>query len=305
MPFRRRKRRHRRAGRGNPNKRLKNRVKRRVPLLTRATLSNYRIIKKLNRSIETKLIEQVNGVSSDDGYLGQWAHINANSHGRDNSSRPSCIRPMYGITQGPASNQRSGNQVVMKSLTYKVSCRPSSGGTVTPGTYINVGAIVFLDRMPQEPCNLNGTVSTGTPPVWGADQFSMFVSPVKDTGSTPAFGEFPLHLYYQSMDTCAGPDARYKILKHHRGRIWMRPGAGENLKNSEWRISNTLKNHYKINYDDTATSGAITDPVTFEPRDVTNQEIKIFFYSSVGELGQPTNPPPTFTVACRFRYKDA
>lgn len=307
MPYRRRKRRHRHSAKGNPNKRLKNRVKRRVPLLTRATLSNYRIIKKLNKSIETKLIEQVQGVSSTSGYLGQWAHINASSHGLDNSAHPSCIRPMYGIAQGAASNQRTGNQIVMKSLTYKISCVPS-GGQPQPvaGTYIDVGAIVFLDRNPQVACNLNGRNSTTVPPVWGADTNTMYVSPLKDSGNTPAFGEYPQHMYFQSMDTCAGPDARYKILKHHRGRIWNKPGTTDSSsKNAEWKVSNTLKNHYKINYEDTQTSGSIEDPPAFESVYPSNQEIKIFFYSSCGVINKPVNPNPTFTVACRFRYKDA
>lgn len=291
----------------NPNKRLANRQKAKVSLITKATLSNNRAIRRLRGDKSKLMVSDYNEAASTstNGIRGQWAQFTANHRGYIGGGLPTVpaiLRPMYGMEKGDGNNQRSGSIVTLKSLTYKVHVKSTSQGT--PGLGQNVGFFIVLDRNPTARCNLNGLLS-GTN--YGTNADSLMVSPfIVGVGTPPVLtaGMVPISLHYQNMTTCSDPNARYKVLRHHHKRVYNDVNSttgGLSLKN-EVNFSGTIKSAYKIVYQDEDTAAALST-TTFDPKQPQNQSIKFFFYSDAGLPGSPSNEP-SFYVSCRYRYRD-
>lgn len=241
-------------------------------LLARTALSNRRALRRLNRSVETKMIDTV-PASVGTGYGGQWLASQAvDSRGwlaNVVATPVAVLSPWYGVAQGDGADERTGDYITMKSLTYKINFIAANAETNRVGCYI------VLDT---QPSNSQASLS-GAPAPLASET-------ILDTGPQ-ASGVMPQR--FQNMDTCAGPQARYKVLKHIQTRLSKSTlgtsGVGP-LKPSVI-VSGTLKAPYRIRYDGTNLLPA-------------NQNLLFCFYSDSGVA-----PHPTFDFRCRFRYKDA
>lgn len=241
-------------------------------LLARTALSNRRAIKTLNKSVETKMIDSVN-CSVGTNFGGQFCPSQAvDSRGwlaNVVATPVAVMMPWYGVSQGDGSDERTGDYITMKSLTYKINFICANAETNRVGCYI------VLDTQP----------SNSQPSLAGAPA-PLVTETILATGPQ-ASGVIPQK--FQNLDTCSGPQARYKVLKHIQTRLSKSTlgtsGVGP-LKPSVI-VTGTLKSHYKIRYD----GGGLIP---------ANQNLLFCFYSDSGIA-----PHPTFDFRCRFRYKDA
>lgn len=235
-------------------------------LVARTAVANRRNIRRINRSIETKMIELPTATPAN-AWAGQnLVRIQVDSNGFDSISLSPCVlKPFSELAQGDTAAQRTGDWVKVKSLTYKIFF--NSIGGLLPETNM-VGCFIVLDRDPKNVVvpNLTGVVAA-TP----------------DAGTLTGGNSQLIHLRYQNMLTC-GKTQRYKVLKHIKVRV-QSTQAGAIFPPDATR-SGTLKYPYNLRYDSTDAP--------------LNQQLCFFFYSDSSVV-----PHPSISVHCRFRFKDA
>lgn len=234
-------------------------------LVARTALSNRRQIRKINRSIETKMIELPTATPANN-YSGQnIVRLQVDVNGFDSTGLPLVVKPLGELAQGDTAQSRDGDWVKMKSLTYKIYFQ-ALAGLISETNH--VGCIIALDRTPNEDVlpNLNGMVA-GTP----------------DDGTLLGGNSQLVHLRYQNMATC-GKTQRYKVLRHIRARV-QTTVAGAVFPPDAVK-SGTLKYPYNLKYDSNDAP--------------MNQQLCMFFYSD-----SSVSPHPSVSMHCRFRFKDA
>lgn len=244
----------------------RNRARRRAGgLVARTAKANRTAIRKINKSIETKMLELPTGTPANN-YAGQnLVRIQVDVNGFDGTGVPVVLKPFSQLAQGDSAAQRDGDWLKVKSLTYKIYFQALSGLIAETN---HVGCIIALDRTPNEDVlpSINGIVA-GTP----------------DDGTLLGGNSQLVHLRYQNMDTC-GKTLRYKVLRHIRCRVQTQTAGAvfppDNVK------TGTLKYPYNLRYD---TQDA---PI--------NQQLCMFFYSD-----SAVTPHPSVSCHCRFRFKDA
>ncbi len=268
--------RHRRSRRSSAQRtiaqawRARNRKK--TSLLARTAKANRTAVKTLARSVETKMIE-LSMAQPTSNYQGQFCvRIPVDINGKDGTGFDFVVKPFGLLGRGDNSNQRTGDWVKVKSLTYKIMAEAPSG--VAPDTHNRVGCIIALDRHPED-TNQNlmdavGPTSNGTL-LGGNSQYAI--------------------LRYQNMTTC-GNTQRYKVLKHLKGHVQSPLGTTSvpvYPPSLVW--SGTLTLPYRLRYDNSVgPTGPIPD----------NQQLCFFFYSDSAAA-----PHPTINMHSRFRFKDA
>lgn len=237
-------------------------------LVARTALSNRRQIKKINKSIETKMIETVSTLANQ--FSGQaFVRMEVDSHGEEGTGVQSLVlKPMRGLTAATI----DGEWIKMKSLTYKIYFNATAG---LLGETNHVGCIIVLDRNPVDDVHPN---LTGVVPG------------VLDDGTLLGGNSQLPMLRYQNLATC-GNTLRYKVLKHIRARVQSINSA---TIPPDKVVSGTLKLPYNIRY------GTPADAIPNMPFRPINQELLFFFYSDSAAA-----PHPSVSIHCRFRYKDA
>lgn len=223
--------------------------------------SNKRAISTLNRRIENKVVQSV-AATVPNRYGGQYIPpTQVDINGLDATGAQLIIRPFSGMGVGTLQSQRTGSAVTMTSLTYKIKFEAGLD------SYNTMGCLIVLDRNP-----------TGT-------------APSLDTGAAAGVilngtSSFQ-YLRYQNMDTCAGADSRFKVLKHIRVNT-QTTAAGNAFPPLVIR-KGTINSKYNVRYN--AVAGSV-EPV--------NQQILFCFYSDSGLA-----PHPSVSLYTRFRYKDS
>ncbi len=259
----------RRHGASTIQRAWRNRRRRRTGLVARTALSNRKLIKRVARRTEIKSKEDhsANAAQLPVPWCGQYFRLTANRDGQTSLPTTNAIvNPLY-LAQGDLSSQRIGDWVTLRSLTYKIQVNCETGATAA--NFNRVGMIVVLDRDPTSPTpNLNGVVANDT-------------GTLLDGQSLEAYLKFP------KKETCVGKQARYKILKHHRGMVQPQAAGANRMPNLVW--SGVIKAPYKLQYN------AEVAPLT--PR---NQNILMFFYSDSVAF-----PAPEFVGYCRYRFTDS
>lgn len=196
-------------------------------LNNRTTQANYKAIKQIKKSIETKMIE--NTVCVAPNYGGQAFVFPVDNAGL-------VQRLFTGIGRGDLSDERNGNWIQMKNLTIKTKVEPEAGAA--PASVTRVSFYLVLDRNPME--NDNTTVNAST--------LAMLLS--GSSGDTS--------LQYQNMDN-TGLEGRFKVLKH-----WVQsvspaaPAFGRYYPPVSYKTV-TLKGRYKIKYIE--RQGINTEPI--------------------------------------------
>lgn len=234
-------------------------------LVARTALSNRRQIKNIKRSVETKMIELPTGTPANNWVGQNLVRIAVDINGFDGiSGTPTVLKPFAALAQGDSAQQREGDWVKVKSLTYKIYFQAVAGLLAETN---HVGCIIALDRTPNEDVlpNLVGIVA-GTP----------------DDGTLLGGNSQLPHLRYQNMATC-GNTQRFKVLKHIKARVQSQT-AGAVFPPDATRTG-TLKYPYNLKYDSN------DEPL--------NQELLMFFYTDSSVV-----PHPTVSCHCRFRFKD-
>lgn len=235
-------------------------------LVARTAKSNMRKIKKINRAIETKMIELPTSTPANDWSGQNLVRIAVDINGLDSiAGSPLVQKPFGELANGNTSATRVGEWVQCKSLTYKIYFQ-AVGGLLAETNHM--GVIFALDRTPNEDVlpNLNGTVP-GT----------------LDDGTLLGGNSQLPHLRYQNMATC-GNTLRYKVLKHHKVRVQSQAAGA--VFPPDATVVGTLKYPYKLRYDDNDA------PI--------NQQLCMFYYSD-----SAVSPHPTVSCHCRFRFKDS
>ena len=245
------------------------RRRRRTGLVSRTVLANRKRIRQVARRSEIKSKESHEATSAQTPvpWTGQYFRLTANRDGQTTLPTTNAIvNPLY-LAQGDLGDQRIGDWVTMRSLTYKVQVDAETGATAA--NFNRVGMILVLDRDPTSPTpNLNGVVANDT-------------GTLLDGQSLEAYLKFP------KKETCVGKQARYKILKHHRGIVQPQAAGANRMPNLVW--TGVIKAPYKLQYN------AEVAPLT--PR---NQNILMFFYSDSAAF-----PASQFTGYCRYRFTDS
>lgn len=242
------------------------RKRRKTGLLSRTAQSNRRAIKQIKKNFETKMVEEHTAVLGNRfrGQSLQDTQLNINGW---SGTGYVVVNPLGGIPEGTGANERVGDWIKLKSLTYRVKITATTG--LVPDTHNVCGCIVVLDREPDaQPPNVRTSSETLYTPDKGTLLSGQAVEP---------------DMMFQNLDTC-GKSLRYKVLKHHK--LMVQPVANTSVVKPERTITATIKSPYKIRYD--PTSGFIQ-----------NQRLLFFFYSS-----STTAPHPTFNFKSRVRYTD-
>lgn len=238
-------------------------------LVARTAASNRRNIKKINRNIETKVIDSVECTiaSRFGGQYLQNASVGHQGTFLSMAGTPNAVlRPFSGMGNGDLQSQRTGSFVNVKSLTYKMLW------TCATGVASRVGVYIVLDRNPtDDPPELNGLITSDG---------------VLTDGALPTELSY---LRFQNMNTCSpNPTCRFKVLKHLQARV---SSTALNAPSPPTALmTGTLKYHYKLRYDSEAGS--------IEP---TNQQLLFFLYSD----SSTAITSPTCQVQMRLRFKDA
>lgn len=276
MPYNSRQTRYRRKRRGaSSSKTLKKGWKQRARrqkggLVARTALANRKQIKRINKSIETKMIELPTCTAANSWRGQNLVRISVDINGQDPASgAPLVMKPFAELSQGDTSAERTGDWVKVKSLTYKVFFESVTG--LLPETN-RMGLIVVLDRQPT-----NSVIPSLTGVVPGT----------LDEGSLLGGNSQLPHLRFQDMSTC-GKTQRYKVLRHHRTNV-QSFAAGTVFPESQY-LSATINNPYNIKYDN---DGDYADAPL-------NQQILFFLYSDSGAA-----PHPRVSIHTRYRFKDA
>lgn len=185
-------------------------------LNNRTTQANYKAIKKIKKSIETKMIESTVCVAP---------HYGGQAFVEFVPSTGLVQRLFTGIQRGDLSDERNGNWVQMKNLTLKLKVEPEAGAL--PSTTSRVNFYLVLDRNPME--NDNTTVNTA----------SLGMLLAGSSGDTS--------LQYQNMDN-TGLEGRFKVLKHWVQSVSPAPPAVGRYYPPVSYKTVTLKGRYKIKY---------------------------------------------------------
>ena len=264
----------------------KRKRRRRGGLVPRTALANRRAIKRLNRSVETNMIENVPATPVT-LFGGQYFRPTAITNlGQDTAGNDVVWKPFRGMGKGVNSDQRTGDVITMKSLSYKIVCK--SNATMVADTYNRVGCIIVLDTEPHQPIPANVASqpnlcngSSGSP--WNSVNGGTLMR--GENGFTNA------DMSWLNMDRCSGPKKRFKVLKHHK--CYLQYGGNGAYKPLHY-FKGTLKYKYRIRYtkQDPTVAGTEINP--------DNQELLFFFYSDSTLV-----PHPTVSGTCRLRYKDA
>jgi len=219
----------------------RDRKRRKVSLNARTTLSNYRQIKKLKRSVETKMIETTNANAATH-YGGQYyIAVPIDIDGHDGAGAPVVLRLAYDIVQGVTAEDRVGDSVILKSVTIKTDVQLSA---LAADAFNKVQFALVLDRNPMLADNL-----TLNQP--GLDQLLEGMS--NDPG-----------MQFQNLANCQGPDARFKILRRWQSLVAPASSNGHFPPTSQKTV--TFKAPYKFNY-----LGAAPEPI--------NQSLLMFVWS--------------------------
>ncbi|AXH74983.1 MAG: coat protein [Cressdnaviricota sp.] len=238
--------------------------RRRGGLIPRTVVANRRAIRKVNSKIETKVLDVVYADLTN-SYGGQkLSATSVDINGNDSTGIPLVVRPFSGMGQGDLASQRTGSFVTVKSLTYKIKFVPETTARYNVG-----GCFIVLDRDPT-------ANSPQLPLTVGSTAWTVL------NGS-----QLPMQLKYQSMDTCSGPNCRFKVLKHLQFHA-QATGSGSQYA-PEVVKSGTIKSPYRLRYNDAPLS-----------KDPTNQQLLFCFYSDSNVINHPT-----FEMYCRLRFKDA
>ena len=250
------------------------RRRRRTGLVSRTVLANRKKIQKISRRPEIKVIENHEATAAPPApavpWSGQYFRLTANRDGQTTlPTTNAVVQPLYLelASANAGANYRIGDWVTLRSLTYKVQVDAETGATAA--NFNRVGMIIVLDRDPTSPApNLNGVVTNDT-------------GTLLDGQSLEAYLKFP------KKENCIGKEARYKILKHHRGMVQPQAAGANRMPNLVW--TGVIKAPYKLQYN-----------ANVEPRVPRNQNILMFFYSD-----SVTFPAPQFTGYCRYRFTDS
>ena len=245
------------------------RRRRKTGLVSRTVLANRKRLQQVSRTpeIKSKDDHSANAAQLPVPWCGQYFRLTANLNGQTTAPTTNAVvNPLY-LAQGDLASQRVGDWVTMRSLTYKIQVDRESGATAA--NFNRVGCIIVLDKDPTGPTpNLNGFVANDS-------------GTLMDGQSLQAYLKFP------KKETCVGKEARYKILRHHRGIVQPQAAGSIRLPNIVW--TGVIKAPYKLQYNAEAA------PLT--PR---NQNILMFFYSD-----SQIFPAPQFSGYCRYRFTDS
>lgn len=245
-------------------------------LVSRTAKSNRQAIKNLRRNIETKMIDTVNATVAN-RFGGQWiGSTSVNNNGEfdiGGVTLPAVMRPFTGLGGFVANINplgRIGDFIHIKSVTYKLLMIAAIGETNRIGCYI------VLDRYPDgQGASLKGGAADGLILADGPQ----------------ASGVIPM--CYQNLDTCTGPNCRFKVLKHIQVRVSKGvTGSPVGPLKPSVLVSGTLRLPYKLRYDSSALAPANVEPA--------NQQLLFCFYSDSGAA-----PHPTVDARMRVRFKDA
>jgi len=255
-------------------------------LIPRTALANRKAIKKISRSIETNMIENVPATPLT-LYGGQYFRpVALTNLGTDTAGNEVVWKPLRGMGKGVNSNQRTGDVVTMKSLSYKIVIK--SNAAALADTYNQCGCFIVLDSDPNEPL-----------PAYAASQPNLANSTGGSPWTTVNDGTLMRNqsgfdfagMSWLNMDRCAGPKKRFKVLKHLQCKVQY-GGNGAYKPLHYWK--GTIKSKYRIRYnkEDPTAAGTEINP--------DNQELLFFFYSDSSVV-----PHPTVQATARFRFKDA
>lgn len=294
MPFVKRhrilRRRQRRTGAARSIQSAWRRKKRaKTSLLSRTALANRKAIKSIQRSTETNMIQNVAATGAN-SYGGQFFRSAVGDLGQDAAANALVWKPMRGMGEGAASNQRDGEVVTMQSLSYRIEFLATNAVTPIPNdAYNRCGVYVVLDTKggTQGGALAAPNLCTGNWSAAAPNGGTLMSVPIQAYGGTDAF-----HAWL-NRNTCSGPNCRYKILRKHE--VVVQPTGQDGAVYPASRIiSGTLKGKYRIRYPKQTSppSGAELVP--------SNQEILFFFFSD-----STAAPFPTCNGVARFRYKDA
>lgn len=252
------------------------RRRRRTGLVSRTVLANRKKIQKIARRPEIKVVEdnEATAAQTPVPWAGQYFRLTANRDGQTTlPTTNAVVQPLYlelaaaSGGQNAGAKYRIGDWVTLRSLTYKIQVDAETGATAA--NFNRVGMIIVLDRDPTSPApNLNGVVANDT-------------GTLLDGQSLEAYLKFP------KKENCIGKEARYKILKHHRGMVQPQAAGANRMPNLVW--TGVIKAPYKLQYNENNA-----------PRTPRNQNILMFFYSD-----SVTFPAPQFTGYTRFRFTDS
>jgi len=257
----------------------RNRKRRKIGLVQRTVTANRRSISSLRKTQEIKEKgDQVATVgASPDTWAGQQFRLQADYRGETTTGIPAIVNPLW-LNKGTDANDRIGNWVQMTSLSYHVQIDAETGTLAASSN--RVGMLVVLDTSPM------GTGSSAA----NLYQYAG-VTPLPNTGSLldphGSTNDYPW-LMFKNKGTTTGPDARYKILRHHKGII--QPQAEGAVKFKSVIFSDSVKAPYKLNYDDSASGDALPQ----------NQRLLFFFYSD-----SVVFPAPQVNGFARLRFRDA
>lgn len=242
------------------------RKQRKTTLNERTMLANRRAIKRINKDIETKMVEEHTAVLGN-RFRGQSLDpTQINQNGWDGTGMV-VINPLGGIPQGTGSNERVGDWITLKSLTYRLKVTGTTG--LLPDTHNQCGCIVVLDRKPDYNVPNVRTISDA---VFGQNNGTL----LDGQGVT-------VPMMFQNLNTC-GKNQRYKVLRHHK--LFVQPVSASSVVKPEKMFTATIKAPYKVKYSE--ASGLIE-----------NQRLLFFLYSESSAV-----PHPTFNFKSRVRFED-
>lgn len=250
------------------------RKRRRVSLNARTTLANRRAIRKISKQRETKIIEGVQATSAN-GYAGQYMRpTTVDQLGQDAIGMQITLRPLRGMIEGDASDNRTGNQVTMRSVTFKFLVEATTA-FLAPivEEYNEVTVLILLDTAPNSASipslggNTSGAVLTG-PSVNPHLKYYL----LKNVGKTKRFR--PLYKKTVRVAPCQGGVVGYLQSTPYP------PFA---------RWSHTVKAPYKLEYGDAVALQGYPQ----------NQELVCLMYSDSANV-----PHPSVSCYCRTRFVD-
>lgn len=172
------------------------RKRRRTGLISRTALSNRRQIRRLNRAVETKVL-QANQATQALQFAGQFNDsIQVDNTGQDVAAAIPFAGDLLYCSQGTGQDQRIGAWIQLKSLTmhYCISC-------VGPTPDATFELFVVLDRDPLQGASLTGSA--------GVLQLESAQPPPSNK----------LSLAFQNLGETGGKHNRFKILARKRHRL--------------------------------------------------------------------------------------
>ncbi len=243
-------------------------------LVTRTAESNRRAIKKLRHNVETKLKQDT--VAEAPLFGGQIVAIDADTKGQAQVGVDAIWRPLRGLVNGDLSYERIGKHVTLQRLQYRVEVFPETGAISSE--YNRVGMIIVLDTDPTNSNlpNLNNGSQPGGPTTPGT--LLKFISQGAPVTQPP-------YQQYQNVLTCGTTESRYKVLRHHKGKVQQQAAGATRFPTTVF--SGVIDSKYKLMYPDGRDA-----PI--------NQELLFFMYSD-----SVTFPAPRFVGYARYWFKDA